>query len=80
MHWLGERLGASLRAENGTATSPDCIDEVVLESAAFEIELEVVRQQIRVHVSTPAHCYLPFSVPSSRGDDGDLLGAAIDTG
>ena len=46
------------------------------------VEVEVVTKhpQLRVHVTTPEHCYLPFAVPMSRGTDGDLLGAAIDIG
>jgi hypothetical protein len=76
--WLTERLGAKVTTENGNASSPSCLDGVALETPAFEIDLEVVRGQIRVHVSTPEHCYLPFTVPSSRGKDGDLLAAAID--
>jgi hypothetical protein len=40
----------------------------------------VARQQIAAHVTTPAHCYLPFKLPTSRAADGDLLAAAIDHG
>ncbi len=75
--WLRARLGASVQCDpNGNAVgSPD---DVVVRTGGFEVELQLARQQIRVHVTTPEHCYLPFTVPSSRGSDGDLLAAAID--
>jgi hypothetical protein len=51
-----------------------------VQTGGYEVELVAPRQQIRVHVTTPEHCYLPFSVPTARGTDGDLLAAAIDLG
>lgn len=78
--WLKARLGASPTLDaNGdaAAASPD---NVVVRTGGFEVELGVMRQQIRVHVTTPEHCYLPFTVPASRGTAGDLLAAAIDIG
>ncbi len=78
--WLGSRLACRLELDpSGDATSP-CPDSVVLRTGGFEIELLTQHPQIRVHVTTPAHCYLPFAIPMSRGTDGDLLGAAIDMG
>ena len=76
--WLQARLAAKLQFDpsgDPTATSPE---GVVVSTGGFEIELAAPRQQIRVHVTTPEHCYLPFTLASSRGQDADLLAAAID--
>lgn len=76
--WLTTRLGAKVQfdpAGDPTAPSPD---GVVIATGGFEIELAAPRQQIRVHVTTPEHCYLPFTMANSRGPDADLLAAAID--
>jgi len=78
--WLSERLGAQLQLERGGDAAAACPEAVVLRTGEFEIDLAVLRQQLRVHVSTPAHCYLPFSVPLSRSTDGDLLASAIALG
>lgn len=78
--WLRERLGAQLQLEPGGDATAACPEAVVLRTGEFEIDLAVLRQQLRVHVSTPAHCYLPFSVPLPRSCDGDLLAQAIALG
>lgn len=78
--WLGARLAAAVTLEAGGDDGAALPDEVVLQTGGFEIALTGQRQQIRVHVTTPEHCYLPFAVPTSRGSDGDLLAAAIDLG
>jgi glucose-6-phosphate dehydrogenase assembly protein OpcA len=76
--WLRERLGAKVEFDgHGDATAP-CPDGVLLRAGDFEVELVAHPPQLRVHVTTPQHCYLPFAIPMSRGADGDLLGAAID--
>jgi glucose-6-phosphate dehydrogenase assembly protein OpcA len=78
--WLRQRLGANLQLE-ATATATGTLPEhVLLRTGEFELELLAGPQQIRVHVTTKAHCYLPFLVPTSRGSDADLLAAAIDLG
>jgi hypothetical protein len=76
--WLEERLGAKIDLDasgDPTAAGPD---HVVLRAGGFEVEAIHVEPRVRVHVTTPEHCYLPFVVPVSRGNDGDLLAAAID--
>lgn len=78
--WLRTRLGAAVTFDGfGDPVGPG-LDNVVVRTGGFEVELTVLRQQIKVHVTTPEHCYLPFSVPASRGSDGDLLAAALDLG
>ncbi len=76
-HWLQRRLDAKIELDaSGEGTiGPDV---VALRTGGFEIEAIATPQRLRVHVTTPAHCYLPFVVPTARGSDGDLLGAAID--
>ncbi len=76
--WLRARLAAKVQFDtSGDATAPSP-EGVVINTGGFEIELAAPRQQIRVHVTTPEHCYLPFSIANSRGQDADLLAAAID--
>jgi glucose-6-phosphate dehydrogenase assembly protein OpcA len=78
--WVRERLGAKIELDaSGDAAAPGP-DSVVVRTGGFEVELEAVPPHVRIHVTTPEHCWLPFSVPLSRGTDGDLLGAAIDMG
>jgi glucose-6-phosphate dehydrogenase assembly protein OpcA len=76
--WLQARLQAKVQTDDSGSTSTAGPDHVVVRTGGFEIDLGLHRGQIRAHVSTAEHCYLPFSVPSSRGSDGDLLAAAID--
>jgi hypothetical protein len=77
--WLRHRLGATVQTmgRDGNEAAPH---RVTLRTADFEVELIEARQQIRVHVTTQAHCYLPFAIGTSRGSDADLLAAAIDLG
>ena len=76
--WLGAKLQAKLQLDATGEPTAACPDAVVLRTGGFEVELQAPRQQIRVHVTTPEHCYLPFAMPFARGTDGDLLAAAID--
>jgi len=78
--WLRERIGARIDFDTGGDDAVVGPDTVVVRTAAFEVEIVARAPQLRVHVTTPEHCFLPFAVPSSRGTDGDLLGAAIDLG
>lgn len=78
--WLRARLGASLELDAAGDPTVSCPDSVLLATGGFEVEVVSRQPQLRVHVTTPEHCYLPFAVPMSRGTDGDLLGAAIDLG
>lgn len=75
-HWLEDRLGATVALEqSGLAKIP-----FLLEFRQDDVDLraEVKDSHIEVQVSTDASCHLPFSVPASRGRQGDLLAAAID--
>ncbi|MBL9077878.1 MAG: glucose-6-phosphate dehydrogenase assembly protein OpcA [Planctomycetes bacterium] len=78
--WLEARLGARVVLDGGGTGTGPCPDRVVLRTADAEIDLQAPDAQIVAHVSTAAHCFLPFQVPASRGTDGDLLAAAIDLG
>jgi glucose-6-phosphate dehydrogenase assembly protein OpcA len=78
--WLRSRLAATVNLAASGDPASASPDNVVVRTGGFEVELGVMRQQIRVHVTTPEHCYLPFTVPASRGTAGDLLAAAIDIG
>lgn len=78
--WLEHRLAAAVTLDgSGTATSL-CPDLVELRVGDCEIQLVTTGSHVTAHVTTEAHCYLPFKVPVSRGQDGDLLAAAIDHG
>lgn len=76
--WLRERLGARIQLDAAGDANSASPDGVAITTDAFEIDLAAPRQQIRVHVSTPEHCFLPFTVTASRGHDADLLAGAID--
>lgn len=75
--WLRHRLAADVQRVAGSGNEP-WPHRVTVRTADFELELAEARQQIRVHVTTQAHCYLPFTIGTSRGSDADLLAAAID--
>ncbi len=78
--WLEARLDADVVLAGGGAPGSPCPERVVLRTDGAEIDLQAPGHQIVVHVTTAAHCLLPFKVPASRGTDGDLLAAAIDLG
>ncbi|MBL8730352.1 MAG: glucose-6-phosphate dehydrogenase assembly protein OpcA [Planctomycetes bacterium] len=76
--WLETRLGAKVALDGAGAVDRACPNRVLLRCGDNEIDLQAPENQIAVHVTTAAHCFLPFKVPTSRGTDGDLLAAAID--
>jgi glucose-6-phosphate dehydrogenase assembly protein OpcA len=76
--WLETRLGAKVTLDGSGAADRACPDRVLLRCSDNEIDLQAPANHIAVHVTTAAHCCLPFKVPTSRGTDGDLLAAAID--
>ena len=76
--WLHQRLHAKVELDGSGAPGTLAPDAVTLRTGGFEIEAISAPPRLRVHVTTPEHCYLPFVVPAARGGDGDLLGAAID--
>lgn len=78
--WLKERLAARVDFDASGDAASAGPEAVVLRTEQFEVEIGLRGAQLRVHVTTPEHCLLPFAVPASRGSDGDLLGAAIDLG
>ena len=75
-HWLEDRLGATVALDrSGLAKIPYALE---FHQDDVDLRAEVKDAHIEVQVSTDASCYLPFSVPASRGRQGDLLAAAID--
>lgn len=75
-HWLQDRLGAAVTLDQaGLAKIPFALD---FHQDGVDLHAEVKDAHIEVQVSTDASCHLPFSVPASRGRQGDLLAAAID--
>lgn len=76
--WLEARLGATVSLDGSGTADRACPDRVVLVHGEHEVDLQAPADHIVVHVTTAAHCLLPFKVQSSRGTDGDLLAAAID--
>lgn len=78
--WLTARLAADVTLEVGGDTERTCPERVVVTAGDTEIDAHAPSGPIEVHVTTAAHCLLPFQVQASRGADGDLLAAAIDLG
>lgn len=76
--WLEQRLTARVTLDGGGSADRACPDQVLLRCGDNEIDLQAPEHHILAHVTTSAHCFLPFKVPVSRGSDGDLLAAAID--
>lgn len=76
--WLTARLAADVTLEGGGDAERTCPERVVVTAGDTEIDAHAPSGPIEVHVTTAAHCLLPFQVPGSRGTDGDLLAAAID--
>lgn len=78
--WLRARVGAAATMDPTGGAGTLFPDRVALAVGDCEVELAAFGAQVRVQVSTPDRCELPFTVPLSRGSDGDLVGAAIDLG
>ena len=76
--WLEQRLAATVALEDTGSAAATCPESIHLRADTFAIELVARGNRIEVQSSTPTQCNLPFSVPTSRGADGDLLAAAID--
>jgi glucose-6-phosphate dehydrogenase assembly protein OpcA len=76
--WLEQRLGAKVTLDGSGTANRACPDHVLLRCGDNEVDLQAPENHIVAHVTTAAHCFLPFKVPTSRGSDGDLLAAAID--
>lgn len=79
-NWLRARVAARITLDAAGVAGPLWPERVALAVGDCEVELATAGPQIRVRVSTPERCDLPFLVPQSRGSDGDLVGAAIDLG
>ncbi|MCC7396650.1 MAG: glucose-6-phosphate dehydrogenase assembly protein OpcA [Planctomycetes bacterium] len=75
--WLEQRLAARVGLE-GNGDTGRVPAAVRLQTGPASLELTTAKQQIVCHVTTAEHCFLPFTVPLSKGSDGDLLAAAID--
>ena len=78
--WLEGRLGARIALEDSGVDQDPAPEVVVLRTAAYDLQVEARGTNLVVHVTTTDHCHLPFTVPASRGSDGNLLAAAIDLG
>ncbi|MBX3463273.1 MAG: glucose-6-phosphate dehydrogenase assembly protein OpcA [Planctomycetes bacterium] len=78
--WLADRLGAAVTYVAGPEDDGPCPRSVQLRAGRDEVDLQVAGPNLVAHVTTAAHCFLPYRVPVSRGTDGDLLAAAIDLG
>ncbi len=76
--WLEQRLAAKVTLDGAGTTGRPGPDRVLVRCGDNEIDLQAPENHIVCHVTTAAHCLLPFKVPVSRGTDGDLLAAAID--
>ncbi|MCR9245190.1 MAG: glucose-6-phosphate dehydrogenase assembly protein OpcA [bacterium] len=76
-HWLESRLGAQLALEEGE-TPDSALENVTLRFAEQELEVTRTGSCVLLKASTPAVCYLPLRLPGSRGNEGELLAAAID--
>ncbi len=79
-NWLRARTDARITLDAAGAAGSLWPERVTLAVGDCEVDLATAGAQIRVRVSTPERCDLPFLVPQSRGSDGDLVGAAIDLG
>ena len=79
-NWLQARTHAKLALDPAGGPTALCPERVALAVGDCDILLASAGPQVRVQVSTPERCDLPFHVPQSRGTDGDLVGAAIDLG
>ena len=81
--WLGERLQATTEIATVTEVcdAPPC-DPCRLQVEHGEVRVVVQRTRDRSRLSVAVTradvCLLPFEVPASRGQDGDLLAAAFD--
>jgi len=79
-NWLQARTQAKVALDPTGGPTALCPERVAIAVAGCDIELTTGGPQVRVSVSTPERCDLPFHVPQSRGTDGDLVGAAVDLG
>jgi hypothetical protein len=76
--WLEARLGGQIELEDAssvTSTSPELVS---LRTPDYQLQVQAEGSHLVVHVTENSFCHMPFSVPISRGSDGDLLAAAID--
>lgn len=77
--WLEQRLGARVELEDTGAGPRGLPEHVEVRGGGFHVTATDHEQHhLVVSVSTDAQCRLPFTVPASRGHDGDLLAAAFD--
>jgi glucose-6-phosphate dehydrogenase assembly protein OpcA len=76
--WLELKLAARVQVEldDSTHISPAHIE---LQHGKNLVQLTWTEHgQLEVHVTTSESCFLPFTVPASRGTESSLLAAAID--
>jgi len=76
--WLERRLAAKVVLEqtDSRRSSPDAIE---LRHGGNAVSLTFAEPgQVDVGLTTADSCFLPFSVPASRGNEASLLAAAVD--
>jgi hypothetical protein len=76
--WLERRLAAKVVLEQ-TDSRRGCPDAIDLRHGDNSVSLAFAEPgQVAVGVTTADLCYLPFTVPASRGTEAGLLAAAVD--
>ena len=75
--WLRERLSASMTIDPDGDAAAAGPDRVTLQVGDVEVVVERRGDNLVTHVTTAAHCYLPFEVGAERGSDAQLLAQAI---
>jgi glucose-6-phosphate dehydrogenase assembly protein OpcA len=76
--WLEARLGGRIELEEASQSTSANPELVEIRLPTHELQVMAEGSQLVVHVTSNSFCLLPFTVPASRGCDGDLLAAAID--
>jgi glucose-6-phosphate dehydrogenase assembly protein OpcA len=77
-HWLEEKLTARVFLEEA---GDGAIGQLTLELRHADVLVQIAQDEsagLSTSVTTAASCFLPFTVPASRGHVGNLLAAAID--
>jgi len=76
--WLEQRLAAKVVLEQ-TDSCRGCPDAIELRHGGNSVSLSFAEPgQVEVGLTTADSCFLPFSVPASRGNEASLLAAAVD--
>jgi glucose-6-phosphate dehydrogenase assembly protein OpcA len=76
--WLEQRLAAHVALEPAGSDHDGLVGFELQHADALATATLTDGGRIEVAVETRAQCFLPYTVPASRGAEGDLLAAAID--